>query len=216
MISFSAHNTYPLLRIVARLISRIPPTLKKLKVMLGPMLEERLQKDSELGRDWEGKPVSVHHWECASNYSRVSRIQNDLVSWLLEAAPPPQRTVDDLVIRIMMSEFGGLHTTSIVVSDTLFDLAARPEYIQPLREEIEQIIGQHGWTKDAFNRMHKLDSFIKESSRLGGLNSGQCRRHSLDICVLRDASSFACSKSSERFHVFQWAYHSCWLHRRMR
>ncbi|KAJ3513627.1 hypothetical protein NMY22_g14982 [Coprinellus aureogranulatus] len=138
--------------LVTRLISRIPPTLKKMKVMLGPMLEERLQKDSELGRDWGGKP-------------------NDLVSWLLEGAPPAQRTVDDLIIRIIMSEFGGLHTTSIVVSDTLFDLAARPEYSQPLREEIEGIIEEHGWTKDAFSKMQKLDSFIKESCRLAGLNS---------------------------------------------
>ncbi|TEB39793.1 cytochrome P450 [Coprinellus micaceus] len=137
--------------IVTRLISRVPRTLKKMKILLGPMLEERLRLDTELGRDWEGKP-------------------NDLVSWLLEATPPAQRTVDDLIIRIMKSEFGGLHTTSIVLSDTLFDLAARPEYIQPLREEIEEVISQHGWTKDAFSRMHKLDSVIKESSRLGGLN----------------------------------------------
>ena len=81
--------------------------------------------------------------------------------------------MDDLIIRIMKSEFGGLHTTSIVLSDTLFDLAARPDYIQPLREEIEEIVSQYGWTKDAFSRMHKLDSVIKESSRLGGLNSGR-------------------------------------------
>ena len=47
----------------------------------------------------------------------------------------------------------------------------RPEYLAPLRAEIERVIGEHGWTKDAMGRLHKLDSFLKESGRLGGTNA---------------------------------------------
>ena len=59
-----------------------------------------------------------------------------------------------------------------MVCDALLDLAARPEYLQPLREEVEQVTDEFGWTKEAFNAMPKLDSFLKESSRLNGLMSG--------------------------------------------
>lgn len=58
-----------------------------------------------------------------------------------------------------------------VLVEALFNIAARKEYVQPLREEIEDAIKQHGWTKDAFTAMRKFDSFIKESSRTGGLGS---------------------------------------------
>jgi cytochrome P450 len=45
-------------------------------------------------------------------------------------------------------------------------LAAFPEYMKPLREEIEEIIQREGWTKAGIDQMSKLDSFIKESQRL--------------------------------------------------
>lgn len=55
----------------------------------------------------------------------------------------------------------------------MFNIAARQTYVQPLREEIEEAIERYGWTKDAFNSMRKLDSFIKESARTGGLGTGR-------------------------------------------
>jgi cytochrome P450 len=48
-------------------------------------------------------------------------------------------------------------------------LATFPEYMQPLREEVEEVIKSEGWTKSGLDQMHKLDSFIKESQRLNPL-----------------------------------------------
>jgi cytochrome P450 len=45
-------------------------------------------------------------------------------------------------------------------------LAAFPQYMQPLREEVEEAVISEGWTKAGLDQMHKLDSFIKESLRL--------------------------------------------------
>ena len=45
-------------------------------------------------------------------------------------------------------------------------LATFPEYMQPLREEVEEVVKSEGWTKAALDQMHRLDSFIKESQRL--------------------------------------------------
>jgi hypothetical protein len=47
----------------------------------------------------------------------------------------------------------------------LYTLAAKPEWIQPLREEVETIIEEEGMTKSAMQRMVKLDSFFRECNR---------------------------------------------------
>ena len=51
----------------------------------------------------------------------------------------------------------------------LFHLAAEPHYIGPLREEIESVIKEEGFTKIAMTKMWKLDSFMKESQRMNGV-----------------------------------------------
>lgn len=51
----------------------------------------------------------------------------------------------------------------------LYHLAAQPQYIQPIREEVERIIAEEGWTKPSMTKMRKLDSFMKESQRYTGI-----------------------------------------------
>ena len=48
----------------------------------------------------------------------------------------------------------------------LYFLAKYPEYTKPLREEIETIIEEEGWTKASMAKMRKLDSFFRETQRL--------------------------------------------------
>ena len=51
----------------------------------------------------------------------------------------------------------------------LFHLAARTQYIEPLREEVERVIADDGWTKQSMTKMRKLDSFLKEVQRYTGI-----------------------------------------------
>ncbi|PPQ65601.1 hypothetical protein CVT26_000550 [Gymnopilus dilepis] len=53
----------------------------------------------------------------------------------------------------------------------LYDLCTHPEYIEPMRKEVEGIIASEGWTKVSTVNMQKVDSFVKESQRIaiGGL-----------------------------------------------
>jgi hypothetical protein len=51
----------------------------------------------------------------------------------------------------------------------LYRLLANPEYIEPLREEVDAVIREEGWTKAGIDKMHKMDSFLKESQRLDNL-----------------------------------------------
>ena len=48
-----------------------------------------------------------------------------------------------------------------------------PEYIEPLREEVESIVREQGWTKASILNMRKLDSFLREAQRLHNFSSGK-------------------------------------------
>lgn len=46
-----------------------------------------------------------------------------------------------------------------------------------LREEIDPIIEEEGWSKVAIGRMRKLDSFLRESSRFNGVNTSMLKSY---------------------------------------
>lgn len=56
-------------------------------------------------------------------------------------------------------------------TQALFDLAASPSFAPVLREEVETVIKEEGYSKMSLHRMVKLDSFIKESQRLRANNA---------------------------------------------
>ena len=45
--------------------------------------------------------------------------------------------------------------------------------MEPIREEVEAVIAEYGWSKAAMNRMRKLDSFMKETQRTQGLSASK-------------------------------------------
>ena len=50
----------------------------------------------------------------------------------------------------------------------LYRLLANPEYIGPLREGVDAVITEEGWTKAGMDKMHKVDSFLRETFRTDG------------------------------------------------
>jgi hypothetical protein len=52
-------------------------------------------------------------------------------------------------------------------------LATFPEYIEPLREQIDSSVEKYGWTKEGISKMYKMDSFIREVSRMQGFSARQ-------------------------------------------
>ncbi|XP_006456956.1 hypothetical protein AGABI2DRAFT_78683, partial [Agaricus bisporus var. bisporus H97] len=96
---------------------------------------------------------------------------NDMVTWLWNAAPENHRTLHDLASRMIFIHFASISTTSELLSHVLFSLASYTSYIKPLREEISTIVEAEGWTKSAFDKMRKLDSFIKETQRVHGCSA---------------------------------------------
>lgn len=90
----------------------------------------------------------------------------DMAQWMVESARGNDRNPDVLAQNMLFLTLAGLHTSSNTTVHALFDLCANPEYAQPIREEIEQVIGEDGWTMAGIGKLRKLDSFMKESQRL--------------------------------------------------
>lgn len=69
----------------------------------------------------------------------------------------------DLTARILAINFAAQHTSSMAFNHTLYHLAAMPQHLQPMRDEVDEIVGKDGWSKASMAKLHKVDSFLKES-----------------------------------------------------
>jgi hypothetical protein len=99
----------------------------------------------------------------------------------MDTAVGIEATDDYLVSRILVLNFASVHTTTLVLhplsSQTLtqtythaiYDLAVHTKYHAELREEIESLVAEEGWKKSTVMKMRKLDSFLKESTRIHSL-----------------------------------------------
>jgi len=73
-----------------------------------------------------------------------------------------------------------------LVTQVLCRLLSNPEYIEPLRQEVEAAVAEEGWTKAGMDKMRKIDSFLRETQRvdvesIGPRASSRCFA-AADIC----------------------------------
>jgi hypothetical protein len=66
-----------------------------------------------------------------------------------------------------------IHTTTDLLCQALEDISAHPEIIDPLKDEIREVIKQEGWSTKALYKMKLLDSVLKESQRLKPVQVGK-------------------------------------------
>ena len=101
----------------------------------------------------------------------------DLLQWMSENAEG--RSKNTLSAITLHVAFAAIHTSAMAVTHIIYDLCAMPEYVQPLREEIESALAAESGTptKKAFLKMSKLDSFMRESQRFNPLLLGKCNLH---------------------------------------
>ncbi|KAI1793056.1 cytochrome P450 [Ganoderma leucocontextum] len=160
---------YSLTKYIGRLVSTTKRTIRQAMSHMGTVISERKANMEEFGEDWSDKP-------------------NDMLQWLIDEAVP--RNHSDLSIgeRIMLVNFAAIHTSSTSLTHVLYDLAAMPEWILPIREEIESVIATDGWSKLAMAKMWKLDSIFRESSRFHGIVMTTITRKALKDVTLSDGT----------------------------
>lgn len=150
-IGAQAIKKYP--HFIRPIVARQMPALTKIKDhavtakrVIVPILEQREHLDPE------SKPA-------------------DFLQWMADNAKG-EETEKEFIASIQLKlSFAAIHTSAAAPTQILYDLCARPEYIQPLREEIERVMAEHGnvMNKQSLRKLVKLDSFMKESQRFNPL-----------------------------------------------
>ncbi|EPS26492.1 hypothetical protein PDE_01429 [Penicillium oxalicum 114-2] len=143
----------PLMQHFTPAISRCRASFLKMRRIIKPLIDERMQLAAS------GKPIP-----------------RDLLALVMEHSPPHLRGDIDFQARNqLIIGMASTHTTSMTLTNALFDLAARPKYVEPLREEIFSVFGGDDITetlsKKGLLKLRKLDSFLKESARFSPLNT---------------------------------------------
>ncbi|EIW87323.1 cytochrome P450 [Coniophora puteana RWD-64-598 SS2] len=154
---------------VAQFMTNVPATVNNAYKHLRPVIDERLKAVAEYGKDYPGRP-------------------NDLLSWLIDDAEGQQLDPRNLTLYMLAVNFAAIHTTSMSFTHVLFSLAANPQYIKPLREEVETIVAAEGWSKAALGKMRKIDSFLKEEQRRFGIGSLSMGRKALQDFTFSDGT----------------------------
>lgn len=118
---------------------------------------------------------------------------NDMLAWAMATCPQEHRT--NLRWQAMYQlQIGtaSIHVTSTTVTHLWFDLAANPEIICILREEIEQVMASDPdgiLGKTSIPRLKKLDSFMKESMRLNPFSVTGFSRKVMQDLTLSDETT---------------------------
>ncbi|KAH9984968.1 cytochrome P450 [Russula vinacea] len=137
--------------IVARLICRAPTHVRQTMEFIRPIVEERSAKMKEFGENWDDAP-------------------SDMLMWLMSEAKGVERSLEAWARRLLMLNFAFFNCQSHIDTDihqTLYRLLAHPEYIELLRQEVEAVVAEEGWTKAGMDKMHKIDSFGMNRLALG-------------------------------------------------
>ncbi|KAI0046785.1 cytochrome P450 [Auriscalpium vulgare] len=158
--------------LVAFFYSRTKTHIHSQMKFIQPLVEERRRKQKELGINWQGKP-------------------DDLLMWLMDEAgvKGEEPTLWDLARRMCIVNFAAISTTTTSCTHALYHIAANREYVEPLRKEIEAAVAADGWTKSALLKMHKLDSFLRESQRMRGIHVLTLKRVALKPFTFSDGTT---------------------------
>lgn len=95
---------------------------------------------------------------------------NDAMDWF--ASADYKQHYDAAMFQLVLS-LAAIHTTTDLLSETLFRIAKHPEIIPALRKEIIEVYKEYGWEKTALYKMKLLDSTIKETQRVKPISLGK-------------------------------------------
>ncbi|KAK5063689.1 hypothetical protein LTR69_004395 [Exophiala sideris] len=110
---------------------------------------------------------------------------NDFLQWTIrrarESGIPVENDADIIAERILAVNFAAIHTSTFSITNAIFDLLASDPsltYVDQLRDEVSIVLTEDSgtWTKQGVAKLIKIDSALRESSRIGsflGLGLGR-------------------------------------------
>ncbi|KAJ5564247.1 hypothetical protein N7513_000489 [Penicillium frequentans] len=114
--------------------------------------------------------------------------QVDALDWFEELSTAYNMPFDMTRGQVALS-LAAIHTTSNLLTNIMYDLAAYPEYFQPLRDEITAVIAEDGeLKKTSLLKLKLMDSVMKESQRTHPISMTSLNRLALEAIPLSDGT----------------------------
>lgn len=87
-------------------------------------------------------------------------------------------TVQEIGRDQLLATFASIYNLSNALAYIVFDLAGYPEFIDEMRQELKEVVGEGGIIdKHNLPKLRKLDSFARESQRLNPPSLGRYPEH---------------------------------------
>ncbi|CAI7637535.1 unnamed protein product [Penicillium glandicola] len=113
----------------------------------------------------------------------------DALDWYRETAEARKNFAFDQSCAQVGLALAAIHTTSNLLTNVMYDLAAYPEYFQPLRDEIRAVAAEDGvLKKTSLLKLKLMDSVMKESQRTHPLSLTSMNRLAHKKVVLSDGT----------------------------
>jgi hypothetical protein len=154
--------------------------IKKMRPWLRPLLASRAP-EVKLLRDRERRATDImssviRQRQEAEKADPAWQKPEDMMQWMMARS---DESLAGLANRQLVLTFAAIHTTTTVATNVIYTLAATPEYIPELREEVRSVLAENGGvlTTKALQQMFKLDSYMREVNRyypIGLSNSSPC------------------------------------------
>ncbi|KAF1962957.1 cytochrome P450 [Byssothecium circinans] len=148
-------------------------SVKLIKPWLRPFLVPRLPEVKRLRKREQTaeellNPIVQERMEAARNDPNYQH-PDDMLSWILNRSEDFGYHSSKEIAKMQLGlTFAAIHTTTSTATNAFYTLAAQPEYVQPLRDEIIAVMAKNGDTINtrALQQMVKLDSFMREVMRM--------------------------------------------------
>lgn len=132
---------------------KLRATVRKAQELAKPVLKEMKVEWEQQQASGEKKPAT------------------NVIHMMLDAAMKIDYPIDkvDFVISQLGLSAAAVHTTTDMVTQTLLDICCYPEYLEPLRNEIDALMDANGGVLDNNTKLSDLrfmDSFMKEVQRI--------------------------------------------------
>ncbi|KAJ6041518.1 hypothetical protein N7460_006908 [Penicillium canescens] len=113
----------------------------------------------------------------------------DALDWFKETAEANNFTNFNISRAQVGLSLAAIHTTSNLLTNIMYDLAAYPEYIQPLRDEICAVAAEDGvLNKTSLLKLKLMDSVMKESQRMHPLGLTGLNRYATQQITFSDGT----------------------------
>ncbi|KAL4246127.1 cytochrome P450 family protein [Abortiporus biennis] len=177
--------------LMTQFVNQVMPTAKVLRRFPGILrpIVSLLASSTSLSRRGVLQYMQPFVQEQIAMVETGQRLPNNFLSWLMEEIEPQNCTDVNICNKLLDLNFSSLYPTAQSAYHLFAHLASHPQHIPLLRDDIEQNLRrQGGWSKDAIDKMRRVESFVKESLRVYSTSSLSLPRLALQPYTFSDGT----------------------------